>query len=262
MANVDFAVITGVSGGLGKALALKLLNEGVKVLGISRTNPEIKNKNFYWQSIDFNFYYMFGDGFFHIVEKLLKKNKIKKVGVALCAGMLGNSEDFAHAKLSEWEQVFRVNVLGNLQVLKVVMPYLLEKQFGRIVFLSGGGAANAFPKLSAYSLSKTAIVREVENLGMELENKGDFSIIALAPGAMETDMLKKVRESGVQPKNVVSIDEPATFIYNFFNSPNTCLNGRFIHVRDEAVVKYLFDDKRKGLDILDREKWLLRRIEK
>ncbi|KKP77811.1 MAG: dehydrogenase [candidate division WS6 bacterium GW2011_GWF1_35_23] len=261
MANIDFALITGASGGLGKALSLKLLNEGVKVLGISRTKPEIKNKNFYWQSIDFNFYYRFGNDFSHFLGKCLEEHNVKKMGVALCAGTLGNSEDFAHAKLEKWEEVFRVNVFGNLQMLKVVMPHLLKNQFGRIVFISGGGSTYGFPEFSAYSLSKVAIVREVENLGIELSSKGDFSVVALAPGAMLGDMLDKVMQAGVMPKTTVDIQEPVNFINAFLQSKNQCLNGRFIHVRDNWQ-KYLLDDNKKFLDEEDENKWLLRRIEK
>jgi len=103
---------------------------------------------------------------------------------------------------------------------------------------------------------KTAIVREVENLSMELEGKGDFSTISLAPGAMETEMLEKVRAVGGEVRTVTQMTEPIEFVKEFFQSVNSKrLDGRFIHVRDNWK-KYLDDNIP-----VENYKWLLRRTE-
>ena len=133
---------------------------------------------------------------------------------------------------------------------------MLENQFGRIVTFAGGGSAYQFPAFPAYSASKTAIVRITENIHEDLKDKGDFSIVCLAPGAVETDMLKEVRLSGAQIKTTVDILEPVDFVKEFIISTSCSLSGRFVHVRDDWK-EYLKTDKSLQNDSL----WKLRRIE-
>ncbi|MDA8150760.1 MAG: SDR family NAD(P)-dependent oxidoreductase [Nitrospiraceae bacterium] len=105
----------------------------------------------------------------------------------------------------------------------------------RAVFFAGGGAAYGYPEFSGYALSKVAVVRSVENLAMELVSKGvDASVIALAPGAVATDMLSKVVAHGGVIKTRTDISEPTNFVRRFLSDEfdSKALNGRFLHVRD------------------------------
>jgi len=236
--------ISGYSQGLGKALALSLFNKTF-VVGISRNkNDEVPCK---FEQLDISNYKK--------VEREISKYDFLgdvKLNVILCAGTLGVAGGLLDTDLSSWDDVITTNFLGNLAVIKALLPQMISSQYGRIVFLSGGGAANAFPEFSAYSISKTAVVREVENIAVELRDQiKDFSVIALAPGAMETDMLKQVRAAGVSPRTVVDIKEPVEFITKFLSmdaEKAKSLSGKFIHVRDDLNSDYT-------------NKWLLRRSE-
>ena len=70
-----------------------------------------------------------------------------------------------------------------------------KKGGGKIVNLSGGGATNPLPRLSAYAASKAAVVRLTETLAEELR---EFSIAvnAIAPGALNTRFLDEVLRAG------------------------------------------------------------------
>ena len=260
----DAVIITGASRGLGKAVALDLLDKGVMIIGLSRTNPKIDNPNFFWMNIDLSaspFYY--ANYLKYRLDTTLEMWSAKNIGIILCAGITGKPHGLIDSDLDldKWSEVYQTNVIGNLVVIKCLLEHMINVAYGRIVFLSGGGAAFGFFEFSAYALSKVAIVREVENLAIELSSKGNFSVVALAPGAMETDMLNEMRKVGVMPKTTVDIQEPINFINAFLQSKNQCLNGRFIHVRDNWQ-KYLLDNNKKFLDEEDENKWLLRRIEK
>ncbi len=74
--------------------------------------------------------------------------------------------------LLEWEKTLKVNLLGNLAVIKATLPTMEQEHFGRIVMFAGGGAAYANPTFPAYACTKTAIVREVENIAEDLKEKG------------------------------------------------------------------------------------------
>lgn len=241
----DKIVISGFSGGLGQALAKSLPTK--KIVGINRQiyYPGMSCKQFVLDISDY-----------HITEDILNRYAEtlgdKKVALVLAAGTLGRSGGIIDNELNDWGHTFNTNVLGNIAIIRAFFKHMLETRYGRIIFLAGGGAAYAYPDFSGYSLSKVAIVREVENIAEQVSELPYFSIIALAPGAMETKMLKKVKEAGAKIKTIVDISEPVNFIKNFIlmdNDEAKKLSGKFIHVKDD-----LNSDDFKN-------KWLLRRIE-
>ena len=107
----------------------------------------------------------------------------------------------------------------------------------RVAFFAGGGAAYGYPEFSGYALSKVATVRAAENIGLEFEQREiNASIIAVAPGAVDTEMLATVIAYGGVVKTKTDISEPVSFVRRFLldQIPSLELNGRFIHVRDDV----------------------------
>lgn len=178
----------------------------------------------------------------------------RRLAVVLAAGTLGERGGLGDGDLGDWTRTFQTNVIGNLAVAKALLPTMKAAGFGRIVALAGGGAAYAYPLFSGYALSKTALVRAVENLAVELRGSGDFLTVCLAPGAMETDMLAAVRAAGAEVRTTVPIEEPVAFIREFIQAKGCGFSGRFVHVRD---------DWRAWLSAgeIPDERWLLRRKE-
>jgi NAD(P)-dependent dehydrogenase (short-subunit alcohol dehydrogenase family) len=70
-----------------------------------------------------------------------------------------------------------------------------KKGSGKIINLSGGGATNPLPRLSAYAASKAAVVRLTETLAEELREHS-IMVNAIAPGALNTRLLDEVLEAG------------------------------------------------------------------
>ena len=66
---------------------------------------------------------------------------------------------------------------------------------GKIIQLSGGGATNPMPNLTAYAVSKVAIVRFVESVALEVKEYNIF-INAIAPGPLNTRLLDEILEAG------------------------------------------------------------------
>ena len=102
-------------------------------------------------------------------------------------------EDNINSYLDEknWIKLFRVNFLANINLINSI--YNLKKKrdkLNKIIIFSGGGATNSFKEFPIYSVTKTAIVRMVENYS-EIFSKKKISIFAVAPGAIKTKMLKK-----------------------------------------------------------------------
>jgi NAD(P)-dependent dehydrogenase (short-subunit alcohol dehydrogenase family) len=219
-------IITGASRGIGAAIAEDLKNEEGALIKLSSKN------------VDFTDYSDVYDG----TESLLDCfDNITQINIVLCAAQVGTANIIDER---ECDKLFAVNVLGNLAVINAAKEYGVKM---RIVWFAGGGAALPFPEFFGYSLSKVAVVRAVENLSLILK---DTSIIALAPGAVDTDMLHTVLEAGVSVRTKTDISEPVNFVRRFITDSffSEKYNGFFLHVRDD-------------LSTFDGKKFKLRRIE-
>ena len=257
---IDAVVITGAGQGIGKAVAIKLGINGIPILCISKssnstkTMEEIIKKGGTAESLILNIEDY--DGTQKILKKWASQTKYKKIGVVLAAAILGPTGPLINSLLKEWESCLKINTLGGLAVLTGLLPKMIENKFGRIITFAGGGSAYAFPKFPAYSASKTAMVRITENIHEDLKDKGDFAVVCLAPGAVETEMLKQVCQAGAEVKTLVDISEPVSFIEKFIGCTSCGFSGSFVHVRDNWK-EYLNSKKQ----LSGNSMWKLRRIE-
>jgi 3-oxoacyl-[acyl-carrier protein] reductase len=112
------------------------------------------------------------------------------------AGILGPMGPLWTNSLDAWHEVLLVNLLAPVALMQVVVPGMIERRWGRIINLSGGGATVPRPNFSAYAASKTALVRVTEILAWELAGTG-VTVNAVAPGAMKTDMTQDILRAGV-----------------------------------------------------------------
>ena len=253
---IDLLIVTGGSKGIGKNIVLNSSKCVKKVLAIGSSDlindVSDRKKHIYTIKRDISRI----DKDFDELSDFLKKYNPSSIGLALCASKLGNFGGIADADFMDWENLYRTNVLGNLSVLNNILKFANINTFIRVIFFGGGGAAYGYPDFSGYSLSKVAVVRAVENIGIEFKKDyKDASIIALAPGAVSTDMLAVVESHGSEIKTRTSIDEPTNFVSNFMldKIPSVKLNGCFVHVRDD-LKKYFQKD-------LNEDHFKLRRID-
>ena len=82
---------------------------------------------------------------------------------------------------------------------RTIIPYFKKNNSGKIIQLSGGGASSPLPLISSYAVSKVGIVRFIENLSEEVKDY-NIDINAVAPGPLNTDMLKEAIKAG--PKKI------------------------------------------------------------
>jgi NAD(P)-dependent dehydrogenase (short-subunit alcohol dehydrogenase family) len=233
---LDLVIITGASRGIGGNIASQC-NENVarNLITISSSG---KHKHIDWETnnlISLKLNLSDHKNVCEAVQAAVSDMNVKSLGVILCGAQLGEPGGLFASELEDWDKTYQCNVLGNLAVVKACSQIITAGAKTRIAFFAGGGGAYGYPEFSGYALSKVATVRAVENVGMEFAKMGvDASIVAVAPGAVATDMLAKVLANGGSVKTKTDIKEPTNFVWNFledkFDAKN--LNGRFVHVRD------------------------------
>ena len=94
-----------------------------------------------------------------------------------------------------WVRAIEINVFGSILMCRAVLPHFKAHRYGKIIQLSGGGATNPLPRLSAYAASKAAIVRFAESLALEVKG-GGIDVNAIAPGALNTRMMDELIAAG------------------------------------------------------------------
>ncbi|MEX3916231.1 SDR family NAD(P)-dependent oxidoreductase [Paraburkholderia sp. BR10872] len=111
------------------------------------------------------------------------------------AGVYGPKGQIEDVDWRSWTQAIEINVYGSILMCKMVLPHLKAQAYGKIIQLSGGGATSPMPRISAYAVSKAAIVRFAETLAEEVRGTG-IDVNSIAPGALNTRMLDEVLEAG------------------------------------------------------------------
>ena len=182
-------LLTGVSGGLGLALATSLLAEGHQVFGLSRKlSPSLETlQNQYtgllhWQSID-------------LADPAVLRQKLSALipkGLPIHAfidnAALGYDDLITNLRLDPLERMFAVNVLSPMLLTKFsIRNMLLHRIAGNLIHLSSISAHTGYKGLAMYAVTKGALEAFSKNTAREWGSKGIRSNCIVA-GFMETDM--------------------------------------------------------------------------
>ncbi|MBI3441550.1 MAG: SDR family oxidoreductase [Proteobacteria bacterium] len=132
------------------------------------------------------------------VEKLVANTLGMQRGLHVLvnnAGIYGPKGLIEEVDWGDWVKAIEINLLGSVLMCRAVLPHLRKNRYGKIIQLSGGGATNPLPRISAYAASKAAIVRFAETLAEEVRDD-NIGVNAIAPGALNTRLLDEVLEAG------------------------------------------------------------------
>lgn len=172
-------LITGVSSGLGEALATYYLQHGWYVYGLSRRVPEglMGDDNFKFVSIDLSTFESVALGIRELIE-------VKSLDlVILNAGMLGIFGDMVDASLETLHEVMDVNVWSN----KLIIDFFVQEEISikQLVAISSGASTSGARGWNGYGISKAALNMMIKLYAAELP---DTHFTALAPGLVDSPM--------------------------------------------------------------------------
>jgi len=111
------------------------------------------------------------------------------------AGIYGPMGPIDEVDWTAWIEAIEINLFGSILLCRALLPHFRAHRYGKIVQLSGGGATNPLPRISAYAASKAAIVRFAETLAEEERDTG-IDVNCIAPGALDTRLLDEVLAAG------------------------------------------------------------------
>ena len=196
------AVVTGASQGLGQAIAEEFVKEGAHVAVCARDGALLETARRRLQDLaNSGQRVLTHPGDVSSREQMQELFRRIELEIGLVdvlvnnAGVYGPKGPSELVDLEEWSRALEINLLGTFIPTRFAIAQMKKKGGGKIVNLSGGGATNPLPRLSAYAASKAAVVRLTETLAEELR-KFSIAVNAIAPGALNTRFLDEVLRAG------------------------------------------------------------------
>ena len=188
--------ITGVSRGLGKALAEAVLAKGDTVVGTVREgSPSIDHSAGELHVLKFDIADIQGVEA-AVAQAFAVNGRVDVVVNNAGYGLLGAIEE---ASDDELERLFAVNVFGPFRVIRAALPLLREQGSGHIVNITSIAGRAPMASSGAYAAAKSAMEGLSQSLSQEVAPFG-IKVTAVAPGGFRTDFLSNhsVRRSSSQ----------------------------------------------------------------
>lgn len=188
----SFAVITGASSGIGYELAAQFAQNNFDILIVAE-NEEIKEaadrlselgNGVEAVKLDLAAY----EGVATLYRKIASLNR-QVDAVAINAG-IGVSGAFAETELAAHLHLIDLNVTSAVHLTHLVLPDMLNRKTGRILFTSSIAATMPGPFMATYNASKAFLKSFAEGIREELKDTG-ITITTLMPGATETEFFRR-----------------------------------------------------------------------
>jgi 3-oxoacyl-(acyl-carrier-protein) reductase len=189
------ALVTGASRGLGRAIAIKLAEEGAKVaLNFRSSELEARQVADEITAKGGTAILVRGDVSVKEEARAAVAKTVEHFGrLDILVNNAGITRDKSLKKLTDddWTEVIATNLNSVYYCTSAAMKAMIDQKFGRIVNISSFvGQAGNFGQTN-YSASKGGIIAFTKSAAIELA-KNNITVNAIAPGFTETDMLAKV----------------------------------------------------------------------
>ncbi|MNJ90827.1 3-oxoacyl-[acyl-carrier-protein] reductase FabG [compost metagenome] len=204
------AIITGGGRGLGKAVALKLANEGVHIGIIGRNEEKLQLTVEELKKTGVQAAYTVASVNQETEVKSAIDSLVKELGgvdILINNAGIGWFGKLEEMNASDWEQVFRTNLLGVYYSAMAVHPYLKEKGAGDIVNIASTAGLKGGAGMSAYAASKAAVISLSQSMMAEWR-KENIRVFTLTPSTIASDMSI---EGGLTDGNPEKVLQPEDF---------------------------------------------------
>jgi len=165
------ALVTGGASGLGAASAARLRADGLTVTTLDLSGP--------------------ADTTADVTDEAALREVADRIGpvdvLVNSAGIVGANKPLLETTTQEWQRVLDVNVLGIVNAMRVFVPGMRDRGWGRVVNLASMAGKDGNPNLSIYSASKAAVIALTKSAGKELATTGVL-VNAIAPAVIATPM--------------------------------------------------------------------------
>ncbi|HLP49879.1 MAG TPA: 3-oxoacyl-ACP reductase FabG [Chitinophagales bacterium] len=237
--TLRYALVTGGSRGIGRAICLKLAANGYTVLvNFQRNQAEADKtvsliKEAGGDALSLKFDVGNKDEVQSVLGGWIDANKDKPIEVLV--NNAGIRKDFLLMMMAEsdWHDVLRTNLDSFYYITRLVIPAMMFKRFGRIINVVSLSGIKGLPGQTNYAASKAGVIAASKSLAQEIGRKG-ITVNCVAPGFIKTEMTEGIEES--QFRSIIPVqrfgeaDEVADTVVFLASKGASYITGEVINV--------------------------------
>lgn len=186
------------------------------------------------------------DSFSAIVAKAIVS--FGKIDLLINDAGVGSSAKFESIDDSTIDKIIQTNLMAPILLTKEVLPLMLKRCSGHIIFVSSLAGKLGFPELSVYSASKFAIEGLAESVRREIGDR-NVAITVLRPGVTDTEFFEKANMENyyLNAKKENRLHSPSSvateLVKEIYKKPNAIIVGSdkwYLHLLPFIPEKYCF----------------------
>ncbi|MDQ0586429.1 SDR family NAD(P)-dependent oxidoreductase [Variovorax paradoxus] len=217
------AVVTGSSSGIGRAIALHLLEEGWRVSGLDLAAPTLSHAGFAHAAVDLSD----AAAIARATSALQETDALVHAAGVLRVGPLGQLD---HAG---GELMWRLHVDAATRLADALVPAMAARGHGRVVFV-GSRVAHGMPGRGQYAATKAALVALARSWAAEVAASG-VTLNVVSPGATQTAMLQDPARAASAPRlppigRLIEPAEVAALVAFLLSAPAAAITGQDIAI--------------------------------
>lgn len=190
------ALVTGASGGIGKAIAYQLAGKSHNLILVARSEDKLKNiawdlkQKFGISVLYYTLDLSIADADLQLFE-FVKQNGIE-INILVNNAGYGLSGEILKTKQTDWINMLELNILALFKITYTFLPMLKLQERSYILNVASIAAYQAIPFLSLYSASKSFVLSFSRGLAVELEGTS-VSVTCISPGPTDTNFIIRAK---------------------------------------------------------------------
>lgn len=196
---MKYALVTGGSRGIGKAICIQLAKQGYNILINYASNKQaaeeakaaVEEEGQIAELIPFNVADRKETN--EVLAKWQKDNADKKIEVLVNNAGIKKDNLMIWMKDEEWDDVVDISLGGFYNVTKSVLQEMVKAKNGRIINVVSLSGLKGLPGQTNYSAAKAAVIGATKALAQEVARR-NITVNAVAPGFIKTEMTEGIDE--------------------------------------------------------------------
>jgi len=192
-------LITGASGGIGKTLVEKFINNGAKLIITSSNQDKLDIlKSHYGNN---HLYYLLDLSDTNKLADNVKKIREENRDIDILINNAGVAKDNLLIRMSkeQWQDVIDINLTSNFYIIKSILPDMIKSRKGKILGITSVVAFSGNPGQTNYTASKGGMISMYKSLAIEVAQR-NINVNLIAPGFIESPMTEALN---VDQKNSI-----------------------------------------------------------